>query len=234
MNNLASAIKTGANKLRHVPEPVPSKMPCGEIDKGDSREDNIKAASSPSLEELRTYLTSRGIKTVVFDMDLTVTALHSGGFFPADDLDIRHYYIESAMETDALAIMKLCTDLGIRMGIATFQQEVNDNITIGGSVLVRQVLERLGTAKLIDERSVATLSKAEYANMVANQGTYDKNDMIRRLFANWDEDFVPSSTVLIDDTNRNVMAFCRIGGHGISVHGHGLRLEDVTYHVPEP
>jgi hypothetical protein len=190
-------------------------------------------ALSPALETLQQYILQHGIKYVVFDMDLTVTAEHSGGLLLKFDEAGCDSYIDSALRTDALQVMQLCSRLSVRMGVVTFQQETDDELHVGGKALVRRVLCRLGIEQLIDDSSVIALEVAEYRVMVSHQDSYHKNEMLQQLFSNWGLDFSPSETLLIDDTARNVKAFASIGGHGIAVHGRaGLDLRNVTYYPP--
>jgi hypothetical protein len=190
-------------------------------------------ASSPALETLQQYILQHGIKYVVFDMDLTVTAEHSGGLLLKFDEAGCTSYIDSALRTDALQVMQLCSRLSVRMGVVTFQQETDDELHVGGKALVRRVLCRLGMQQLIDDASVIALEVAEYRVMVSHQDSYDKNEMLQQLFSNWGLAFSPSETLLIDDTARNVKAFASVGGHGIAVHGRaGLDLRNVTYYPP--
>lgn len=122
--------------------------------------------------------------------------------------------------------MRLCRALGLTVGIATFQREVDDSSHIGGSHLVRRVLGAIGAGDLVSDRDVVALSPVQYAEMIRHQESYDKNDMIRALFERRGEAYDPGSTLLIDDTRKNVEAFVRIGGHGLLVEGgQGLILE---------
>ena len=192
----------------------------------DSTSDNS------GLEQLRSYIKQHNIKYVLLDMDLTVTAEHSGGMLPKGDW-VYDSYIESAERTDALLVVQLCEQLGVRIGIVTFQQEVDDEVHIGGTKLVRQVLCHLGVDHLIDERSVVTLDREQYAYMVKHQDTYNKNDMIQELFESWATPFEPSEVLLIDDTLRNIKALVSVGGHGVAAHGRsGLSLSAISFHSP--
>eukprot|EP00953_Heterococcus_sp_UTEX-ZZ885_P037628 19324-Heterococcus_DN1.PRE.1 len=137
-------------------------------------------ASSPALETLQQYISQHGIKYVVFDMDLTVTAEHSGGLLPKFDEAGCTSYIDSALRTDALQVMQLCSRLSVRMGVVTFQQETDDELHVGGKALVRRVLCRLGMQQLIDDASVIALEVAEYRVMVSHQDSYDKNEMLQQ------------------------------------------------------
>lgn len=122
--------------------------------------------------------------------------------------------------------MRLCRALGLTIGIATFQREVDDSSHIGGSHLVRRVLGAIGAGDLVSDRDVVALSPAQYAEMLRHQESYTKNDMIRALFERRGEPYSPGTTLLIDDTRRNVEAFVRIGGHGLLVEGgQGLILQ---------
>lgn len=122
--------------------------------------------------------------------------------------------------------MRLCRALGLTIGIATFQREVDDSSHIGGSHLVRRVLGAIGAGDLVSDRDVVALSPAQYAEMLRHQDSYAKNDMIRALFERREEPYSPGTTLLIDDTRRNVEAFVRIGGHGLLVEGgQGLILQ---------
>lgn len=122
--------------------------------------------------------------------------------------------------------MKLCRALGLTIGIATFQREVDDSAHIGGSHLVRRVLGAIGAGDLVSDRDVVALTSAEYAEMIRHQNSYNKNDMIRVLFERRGEAYSPGTTLLIDDTRRNVEAFVRIGGHGLLAEGgRGLILQ---------
>ncbi|CAM9607097.1 unnamed protein product, partial [Laminaria digitata] len=78
--------------------------------------------------------------------------------------------------------MRLCRALGLTVGIATFQREVDDTVHIGGSHLVRRVLGAIGAGDLVSDRDVVALSSAQYAEMIRHQDTYTKNDLIRVLF----------------------------------------------------
>lgn len=116
--------------------------------------------------------------------------------------------------------------MGLTVGIATFQREVDDTVHIGGSHLVRRVLGAIGAGDLVSDRDVVALTSAQYAEMIRHQDTYTKNDLIRVLFERRGEAYSPGSTLLIDDTRRNVEAFVRIGGHGLLVEGgEGLVLQ---------
>lgn len=115
--------------------------------------------------------------------------------------------------------MKLCRALGLAIGIATFQREVDDAVHIGGSHLVRRVLGAIGAGDLVSDRDVVALNAVQYAEMIRNQETYTKNDLIRVLFERRGMPYNPGSTLLIDDTRRNVESFVRIGGHGLLVEG---------------
>lgn len=122
--------------------------------------------------------------------------------------------------------MKLCRALGLTIGIATFQREVDDSAHIGGSHLVRRVLGAIGAGDLVSDRDVVALTSAEYGEMIRHQDSYNKNDMIRVLFERRGEPYSPGTTLLIDDTRRNVEAFVRIGGHGLLAEGgQGLILQ---------
>lgn len=122
--------------------------------------------------------------------------------------------------------MKLCKALNLTIGIATFQREVDDATHIGGSHLVRRVLGAIGAGDLVSDRDVVALSSSQYGDMIRNQDTYSKNDLIRVLFERRGMPYAPGSTLLIDDTRRNVEAFVRIGGHGLLVEGgRGLSLQ---------
>lgn len=129
--------------------------------------------------------------------------------------------------------MKLCRALGLTIGIATFQREVDDAVHIGGSHLVRRVLGAIGAGDLVSDRDVVALNTAQYSEMIRNQETYTKNDLIRVLFERRGMPYSPGSTLLIDDTRRNVESFVRIGGHGLLVEGgRGLVLQHAK--VVEP
>lgn len=123
--------------------------------------------------------------------------------------------------------MKLCRALGLTVGIATFQREVDDSAHIGGSHLVRRVLGAIGAGDLVSDRDVVALTSSQYSEMIRHQESYTKNDMIRVLFERRGEAYSPGNTLLIDDTRRNVEAFVRIGGHGLLVEGgQGLILRN--------
>lgn len=123
--------------------------------------------------------------------------------------------------------------MGIHIGIATFQREVDDDTHIGGSHLVRRVLGAIGAGDLVSDSDVIALSSSQYADMLRHQDHYSKNDLIRMLFERRGQQYAPGSTLLIDDTRRNVEAFVRIGGHGLLVEGgQGLKLENTK--VMEP
>lgn len=129
--------------------------------------------------------------------------------------------------------MRLCRALGLTIGIATFQREVDDAVHIGGSHLVRRVLGAIGAGDLVSDRDVVALSPSQYGEMIRHQNSYTKNDLIRALFERRGEPYAPGSTLLIDDTRRNVEAFVRIGGHGLLVEGgRGLSLQHAK--VVEP
>lgn len=142
-------------------------------------------------------------------------------------------YICSVVLRHVPQTMRLCRALGLTIGIATFQREVDDTIHIGGSHLVRRVLGAIGAGDLVSDRDVVALSSAQYAEMIRHQDSFNKNDMIRVLFERRGEMYSPGSTLLIDDTRRNVEAFVRIGGHGLLVEGgQGLVLQHAK--VVEP
>ncbi|KAG5176728.1 hypothetical protein JKP88DRAFT_334774 [Tribonema minus] len=189
-------------------------------------------AVAADLTAIRQYLQEHDIRYVVFDMDLTVTSEHSGGMLLKMDRMTLFSYMDSARDTDALAVIQLCAELGIRMGVATFQKEVDDAAHVGGTPLVRQALQRLGI-DAIEEGSIVALTREEYKVMVTNQDTYNKNDMLRTLFERWGVEFDPTHTLLVDDTVRNIRAFASIGGHGLAIHGHsGMQLDNVTFVSP--
>eukprot|EP00752_Nemacystus_decipiens_P014667 g13063.t1 len=191
-----------------------------------------ECAMDPAMAELRQHLIRHRITFCVFDMDLTVTAKHTRGALPRDP-DTMRSYLESGRATDAVKTMKLCRALGLTIGIATFQREVDDSSHIGGSHLVRRVLGAIGAGDLVSDRDVVALSPAQYAEMLRHQDSYTKNDMIRALFERRGEPYSPGSTLLIDDTRKNVEAFVRIGGHGLLVEGgQGLILQHAK--VVEP
>ncbi|CAM9793325.1 unnamed protein product, partial [Scytosiphon promiscuus] len=141
--------------------------------------------------------------------------------------------LESGRTTDAVKTMKLCRALGLTIGIATFQREVDDSAHIGGTRLVRRVLGAIGAGDLVSDRDVIALTPGQYAEMIRHQESYTKNDMVRELFERRGEAYSPGTTLLIDDTRRNVEAFVRIGGHGLLVEGgQGLILQNAK--VVEP
>ncbi|CAM9330045.1 unnamed protein product [Choristocarpus tenellus] len=174
---------------------------------------------------LRAHIERHSIKFVVFDMDLTVTSKHSGGQLPQEPEFVASY-LDSARDTDAFKAMRLCHFLGVKIGVATFQREVDDGRYIGGSRLVRDVLNGMGVGGLVGERDIVALNARQYVDMIRFRSTYNKNDMIRTLFDCWGVDFAPGSTLLIDDTLQNLEAFVRIGGHGLHIlGGQGMMLE---------
>jgi len=129
--------------------------------------------------------------------------------------------------------MQLCRSLGLTIGIATFQREIDDAVNIGGSHLVRRVLGAIGAGDLVSDRDVIALTSSQYAEMARYPDACNKNDLIRALFQRRGEPYSPGTTLLIDDTRRNVEAFVRIGGHGLLVEGdRGLVLQDAK--VVEP
>lgn len=80
---------------------------------------------------------------------------------------------------------------------------------------------------LVSDRDVIALTPGQYAEMIRHQEGYTKNDMVRELFERRGEAYSPGTTLLIDDTRRNVEAFVRIGGHGLLVEGgQGLILQN--------
>ncbi|CAB1121351.1 unnamed protein product [Ectocarpus sp. CCAP 1310/34] len=191
-----------------------------------------ECALDPAMAELRQHLLRHRITFCVFDMDLTVTKMHTRGALPRDP-DTMRSYLESGRATDAVKTMKLCRALGLTVGIATFQREVDDSAHIGGSHLVRRVLGAIGAGDLVSDRDVVALTSSQYSEMIRHQESYTKNDMIRVLFERRGEAYSPGNTLLIDDTRRNVEAFVRIGGHGLLVEGgQGLILRNAK--VVEP
>jgi hypothetical protein len=195
----------------------------------------LETAEPPAgdLARFRAYLQQHGIRNVVFDMDLTVTAEHSGGVLSKGNPFWLQEYLDSAAITHAVALMRLCRELDIRLGVATFQKEVDDALHVGGTPLVRALLARVGASSLVGEASIVALDQEEYRVMVTNQDVYNKNDMLRRLFAQWGSPFDAQHTLLVDDTLRNVRAFNAIGGHGMAVRGgNGLLLDNVEYMPP--
>jgi hypothetical protein len=188
-------------------------------------------------DALKIFLLDNSIKQVVFDVDLTITQRHSRGSLDASNSVLLEAYLESGLATDALSAMHLCKELGLRMGVVTFQREAREGPFIGGTVLVKKVLERMGASTFISDDSIIALSPNEYARMV-NSTSYDKNRQIEELFRRWDmkdsADVSTSTTLLIDDTEQNVNSFTRRGGYGlIACGGNGLKLETAVCVTPE-
>ncbi|CAM9473391.1 unnamed protein product [Discosporangium mesarthrocarpum] len=181
------------------------------------------------MAQFRGLILKYSIRAVVFDMDLTVTRKHSRGQLQRRP-EFVGPYTASARDTDAPKVMRLCHELGLRICIATFQKEVDNEWHIGGSGLVRRVLDEIGAGGFVHERDVMALSPWQYKEMLQLRSTYNKNDMIRSIFG---EEYSPSSTLLIDDTVQNVEAFVRIGGHGLVVEGgRGMALGRLKAYVP--
>eukprot|EP01084_Bolivina_argentea_P255832 430441_1 len=191
---------------------------------------------SVNKPEISEFLLSLDIDKVLFDFDLTVTAVHSRGMIRRKCPDVLEAYINSALETDAIEVMRVCAELGFKVGVVTFQKDVNDEAYLGGVALVELVLEHMKVSHIFSKGSIVALSGDQYEDMIMNSKTYTKNNQIFELLNAWgatDCTFEVKKTLLIDDSKQNISAFSKIGGHGLLVNGStGFHINECSYLCP--
>jgi len=192
--------------------------------------------SSAEASEFASRLRQQGISAVAFDFDATALNFNTN---PSTSYNGSFYYFTlqytNKMSPDFVALVPKLIDMNIKVGIATFNDDIindircNNDFIIGGNALVRPVLRHL-FPDIHDSIEIWAWNPDKHSSYAPDGCRIPSNK-------NWHLEAMarrygirnPSQVLLVDDLESNIVGANLKGFRTIKVNGtEGFKMNEST------